>query len=95
MTKVSIKVVESGHVESGSSHMTMEWLRSVGSINYRSCRIASLIQGSFAKEIYNLIDPTNRSHPIPLTYKCIPRFLYRYSFFWLVEWWMSFFLSGE
>ena len=28
------------------------------------CRIASLLQGSFAKETYNLIDPTNRSHPI-------------------------------
>jgi len=28
------------------------------------CRIASLLQDSFAKETYNLIDPTNRSHPI-------------------------------
>jgi len=24
------------------------------------CRIPSLLQGSFAKETYNLIDPTNR-----------------------------------
>ena len=30
------------------------------------CRIVSLLQGSCAKEIYNLIDPTNRSHPIVL-----------------------------
>jgi len=27
-------------------------------------RISSLWQGSFAKETYNLIDPTNQSHPI-------------------------------
>jgi len=28
------------------------------------CRIMSLLQGSFTKETYNLIDPTNCSHPI-------------------------------
>jgi len=28
------------------------------------CRIWSLLYGSFAKESYNLIDPTNRNHPI-------------------------------
>ena len=28
------------------------------------CRILSLLQGSFAKETYNFIDPTNQSHPI-------------------------------
>ena len=28
------------------------------------CRIASLLQGSFAKEAYNLIDLTNQSHPV-------------------------------
>ena len=28
------------------------------------CRISSLLQGSFAKETYNLKEPTNRSHPI-------------------------------
>jgi len=28
------------------------------------CRISSLFWGSFAKETYNLIDPTNQSHPI-------------------------------
>ena len=28
------------------------------------CRIASLLKVSFAKETYNLIDPTNCSHPI-------------------------------
>jgi hypothetical protein len=28
------------------------------------CRIASLLQDSFTKETYNLIDPTNQSHPI-------------------------------
>jgi len=28
------------------------------------CRISSLLQGSFAKETYNIIDPTNQSHPI-------------------------------
>ena len=28
------------------------------------CRISSLLQGSFAKETYDLIDPTNQSHSI-------------------------------
>jgi len=28
------------------------------------CRISSLLQGSFAKETYNLKEPTDRSHPI-------------------------------
>ena len=36
------------------------------------CRISSLLQGSFAKETHNFIDPTNRSHPIccPQQPKC-------------------------
>ena len=29
----------------------------------RFCRILSLLFGSFAKETYNFIDPTNQSHP--------------------------------
>ena len=29
------------------------------------CRISSLLYGSFAKETYNLIDPTNQSHLLP------------------------------
>ena len=28
------------------------------------CRVSSLLLGSFAKETYNLFDPTNQSHPI-------------------------------
>jgi len=28
------------------------------------CRIMALLQGSFTKGTYNLIDPTNRSHPV-------------------------------
>jgi len=28
------------------------------------CRIASLLQGSFVKETYNFIHPTNQSQPI-------------------------------
>ena len=30
------------------------------------CRILSLLQGSFARETFNLFDPTNQSHPIGL-----------------------------
>ena len=30
------------------------------------CRIWSFLHGSFAKEIYNFKEPTNRSHPIDL-----------------------------
>jgi len=33
------------------------------------CRISSLLQGSFAKETYNFIDPTNQSHPILIAHK--------------------------
>ena len=32
------------------------------------CRISSILWGSFAKETYNLIDPTNQSHPIFLSH---------------------------
>jgi len=32
-----------------------------------SCRISSLLWGSFAKETYILIDPTHRSHPIVMS----------------------------
>ena len=28
------------------------------------CRISSLLYGSFAKETYNIKEPTDRSHPI-------------------------------
>ena len=37
---------------------------SIDKIRGLVCRIASLLWGSFAKETYNLIDPTNQSHPI-------------------------------
>ena len=32
------------------------------------CRISSVLWGSFAKETYNFIDPTNQSHPIESFY---------------------------
>ena len=32
------------------------------------CRISSLLMGSFAEEIYNFKEPTNRSHPISICY---------------------------
>jgi len=37
----------------------------IDKITYLFCRILSLLRGSFAKETYNFIDPTNQSHPIP------------------------------
>ena len=42
-------------------------------------RIASLLQGSFAKETYNLIDPTILSHPIMVFTRQV--FTYHLSFF--------------
>jgi len=33
------------------------------------CRMQSLLKGSFAKETYNVIDPTDRSHPIQIKTK--------------------------
>jgi len=45
------------------------WVATVSRIDkiiYLFCRILSLLYGSFAKEIYNFIDPTDRSHPIVL-----------------------------
>jgi len=35
------------------------------------CRIQSLLQGSLAKETYNLKEPTSRSHPIAVCLDCI------------------------
>ena len=32
------------------------------------CRISSVWKGSFAKETYNLKEPTNRSHPISMSH---------------------------
>ena len=42
------------------------WLRLVGSIKLQVAfaEYLSLLQGSFTKETYNFINPTNRSHPI-------------------------------
>ena len=45
------------------------------------CRISSLLQGSFANETYNLIDPSNQSHPIEIQRRstmCIHIFIYSY-----------------
>ena len=44
----------------------MGWLRSAGSIKLQVIffRMQSFLQGSFAKETYNFIDPTNQNHPI-------------------------------
>ena len=33
------------------------------------CRLSSLLSGSFAKETYNLKEPTNRSHPVSASRK--------------------------
>jgi len=46
---------------------TLIWVATVSRINKITglfCRIASFSWGSFAKETYNFIDPTNCSHPI-------------------------------
>ena len=44
---------------------SMGWLRLVGSFKlYISLIISSLLQGSLAKDTYNLKKPTNRDHPI-------------------------------
>ena len=60
--------------------LCMRWLRLVGSLKlqvsfaeYRLvCRILSLLSGSFAKETYNLKEPTNRSHPICILFMQTP-----------------------
>jgi len=39
-------------------------LQLCGVITVLFCRILSPLQGSFAKETYNFIDPTNQSRPI-------------------------------
>ena len=39
-------------------------VRRIDKITGRFCRISSLLKGSFAKETYNFIDPTNQSNPI-------------------------------
>ena len=59
------------------THFNMGWLRSVGSIKLIGifCRIASLLQVSFAKETYNFIDPTKCRHPIYERGQIYARFL--------------------
>jgi len=61
------------HIWVGWSHATYKWITgwcgvaTVSRINKTIgllCRILSLLYGSFAKETYNLIDPTNQSHLI-------------------------------
>ena len=49
-----------------TANTDMGWLRSGGSMEIIGlfCRTSSLLLGSFAKEPYNFIDPTNQSHPI-------------------------------
>jgi len=32
------------------------------------CRMSSVLQGSFAKETYNFKEPTNRSHPVRVSF---------------------------
>ena len=48
------------------ANVNMGWLRLVGSFKIIGlfCRIWSLLQGSFAKETYNLKEPTNGCHLI-------------------------------
>ena len=41
------------------------------------CRTMSLLQGSFAKETYNFIDPTDRSHPIRVNEAHLTVYIYR------------------
>ena len=56
------------------------------------CRISSLLQGSFAKETYDFIDPTNQSHPIlnkSHVFICSV-FLYLFCIFFFV---LNFFIS--
>jgi len=49
------------------------------------CRISSVLQGSFAKETWNIKEPTNRSHPIPVSCSCTSEFIcwVRNSFIWI------------
>jgi len=52
----------------------MGWLRLVSSLKISGLfyRIYSLLWGSVTKETYNLMEPTNRSHPIIcITYETI------------------------
>jgi len=51
-----------------STGLAMGWLCLVGSINYRSFLLKSPITETIScKRDYNLIDPTDRSHSIPLS----------------------------
>ena len=54
-------------------HGATGWLWLVGStkLQVSFCRIYSLLLGSFAREIHNLIDLTNRRHPILMCVVCV------------------------
>ena len=45
------------------------------------CRMSSVLQGSFAKETYNFKEPTNRSHPVRVS------FFRNYNEQWVGRWW--------
>ena len=49
-----------------TGRVLMGWLRLVGSIKLQVsfAEYGLFLQGSFAKETYNFIDPNNQSHPI-------------------------------
>ena len=48
----------------GSARYGVATVSRINSIIGLFCRISSLLQGSFAKETYNFIDPTSQSQPI-------------------------------
>ena len=56
------------HIYTTLHTYTMGWLRSVGSIKFQVSFAGHRLfyRSFFAKETYDFIDPTNRSHPIPL-----------------------------
>jgi len=63
------------HGASAVSHMCMRWLRSLSSSNLQVSFTEYILfykaEGSFAKETYNLKEPTNRSHPMSPTCVCV------------------------
>jgi len=64
---IRMNVVISIHIYIHSHILDPVWVATVSRIDKITgmfCRISSLLEGSFAKETYNLIDPTTRSHPI-------------------------------
>jgi len=62
--RTRVRRTKYGTIECASTRYGVATVSRIDKSIFLFCRILSLLQGPFAKETYDFIDPTNRSHPI-------------------------------